>query len=232
MERASYRSPAERGEEFDPDAGQGNGLTALPCSLALCPFAGEDHGLVPAGTYPNLEVFRERHVGFPIEFVARKTGLDVARLHAIEKGEAASMYELDRLAALYGIDDADQLAEEPIRLSEGDSLTVLALHTEFQETSNESRAAILRAGQAARDVVALRQLVEESIALAHMEAAGAAEFPLRETPPERLGLLAALATLAYSNGRIPRDRFARYLGVTPAADVERVMEFYGLRLPD
>lgn len=136
----------------------------MPCSLALGPSAGEHHRLVPAGTYPNLEVFRERHVRFPIEFVARKTGLDVARLHAIEKGDAASVYELDRLAALYGIDDADQLAEEPIRLSEGDSLTVLALHTEFQETSNESRAAILRAGQAARDVVALRQLVEASVA--------------------------------------------------------------------
>lgn len=104
--------------------------------------------------------FRERYARFPLEFVSRKSRISLERLSAIEAGAAASVFELDRLASIYGVDDADVLAEEPIRLKQGDSLTVLALHQEFQDTSHEARAAILRAAQAARDVVVLQALTD------------------------------------------------------------------------
>ena len=56
-------------------------------------------------------------------------------------------------------------------------------------------------------------------------------FPLAETPPERRSAVARLAATAYAKELISRDRFARLLGVTPAAAVERVLDLYSLDAP-
>jgi len=44
--------------------------------------------------------------------------------------------------------------------------------------------------------------------------------------------VARLASLAYSRGRIGRDRYARLLGVTPAEELERVLDYFSLDRPE
>lgn len=61
---------------------------------------------------------------------------------------------------------------------------------------------------------------------------GLDRFPLDEVPLERRTDVALLAAQAYSRGKVGRDRYARYLGVTPAEPVERVLDYYSLDLPD
>lgn len=62
---------------------------------------------------------------------------------------------------------------------------------------------------------------------------GEARFPLPEVPLERRTDVARLAARAYSQGKLGRDRFARYLGVTPLSPVERVLDYFGLdQAPD
>ena len=56
-------------------------------------------------------------------------------------------------------------------------------------------------------------------------------FPLSEAPPERRTIVACLAATAFARGSFSRDRFARLLGVTPAASVESVLDFYSLDAP-
>jgi Zn-dependent peptidase ImmA (M78 family) len=60
---------------------------------------------------------------------------------------------------------------------------------------------------------------------------GIADFPLGSVPPERRTAVAQAAARAYSSGLIPRDALARYLGVTPDADLERVLDFFALNPP-
>jgi len=57
-------------------------------------------------------------------------------------------------------------------------------------------------------------------------------FPLSEVPCERRTALSRLAARAYSRGLVTRDRFARHLGVTPAIQVERVLDFFSLDVPE
>jgi len=64
------------------------------------------------------------------------------------------------------------------------------------------------------------------------EPIGIEGFPLLSAPPQRRTLIAQLAGSLYSQGRIGRDRFAEFLGVTPAEEVEVVLDFLGLDLPD
>lgn len=56
-------------------------------------------------------------------------------------------------------------------------------------------------------------------------------FPLPEAPPERRTLVARAAARAYSTGLIRRDEFAEVLGLTPAEDVEQVLDWFALPLP-
>ncbi|MBF0460570.1 MAG: helix-turn-helix domain-containing protein [Magnetococcales bacterium] len=51
-------------------------------------------------------------------------------------------------------------------------------------------------------------------------------FPVPEIPFERRTLIAALAVRAYQTGKIPRDRLARLLDLTPAADLEAVVSHF------
>ncbi len=60
---------------------------------------------------------------------------------------------------------------------------------------------------------------------------GLSGFPLSEVAPERRTDVARTAARLYSEGLIGRDRFADVLGVTPAADLESVLDFFALDLP-
>lgn len=64
------------------------------------------------------------------------------------------------------------------------------------------------------------------------EPKGIAGFPLNEVPPERRTRVAQIAARLYSLGSIPRDAFADALGVTPASDIERVLDFFVLEPPE
>ncbi|PRP90420.1 hypothetical protein ENSA5_65120 [Enhygromyxa salina] len=59
-----------------------------------------------------------------------------------------------------------------------------------------------------------------------------ADFPLDKVPSERRTQVARLAALLYSEGKLPRDAFAEYLGVTPAQELERVLDFFELPWPE
>ncbi len=61
---------------------------------------------------------------------------------------------------------------------------------------------------------------------------GLDRFPSSDVPCERRTAVARLAAMAYSADLIGRDRFARFLGVTPGVEVERVVDFFGLDLPN
>lgn len=63
------------------------------------------------------------------------------------------------------------------------------------------------------------------------EPRGVANFPIGSVPPERRTHVAALAARAYSAGKLLRDAFADYLMLTPADDVEHVLDFFGLSPP-
>lgn len=64
------------------------------------------------------------------------------------------------------------------------------------------------------------------------EPIGIEGFPLSLVPPQRRTLIAQLAGRLYAQGQIGRDRFAEFLGVTPAEEVEVVLDYLGLDLPD
>lgn len=57
------------------------------------------------------------------------------------------------------------------------------------------------------------------------------QFPLAEVPLERRTWVAKVAASLYSEGKLQRDVFASYLGVTPAEEVERVLDALGLDWP-
>ena len=58
------------------------------------------------------------------------------------------------------------------------------------------------------------------------------DFPLPEVPFERRGVVAEAAVRAWARGLLPRDACARFLGVTPGAEIERVADAFGADLAD
>jgi Zn-dependent peptidase ImmA (M78 family)/transcriptional regulator with XRE-family HTH domain len=60
---------------------------------------------------------------------------------------------------------------------------------------------------------------------------GIENFPIASVPPERRTEVARLAARAYADGKLSRDAFADYLALTPADDVERIVDFFGLMPP-
>jgi Zn-dependent peptidase ImmA (M78 family) len=109
-------------------------------------------------TIQTLRDVRERLLQFRLDTAARFAGLTSERLTVLEAGAEPSVYEAEMLSRVYGI-DAEILAEEPIRLSPGDSIETLALLDEFRETSETIRYRIVQAANAARDLIRLRQLL-------------------------------------------------------------------------
>jgi len=63
------------------------------------------------------------------------------------------------------------------------------------------------------------------------EPEGLAGFPVDDVPPERKTSVAMLAARCHSSGRLARDAFAELLGVTPAHDLEAVLDWFALPLP-
>lgn len=64
------------------------------------------------------------------------------------------------------------------------------------------------------------------------EPAGLNQFPIPDVPPVRRTEVAMSAAKLYATQAIGRDQFARLLGVTPVHEVERVLGYFGLDLPD
>ncbi|MGB8414682.1 MAG: XRE family transcriptional regulator [Candidatus Binatus sp.] len=60
---------------------------------------------------------------------------------------------------------------------------------------------------------------------------GIFDFPIPKVPTERRTRVAALAAYLYSEGRIARDKFAEMLRLTPADEVEKVLDFFDLSQP-
>lgn len=58
------------------------------------------------------------------------------------------------------------------------------------------------------------------------------EFPLQRVPPERRTDIARYSAQCYSEGRVTRDAFARYLGLTPADDLESVLDWFAMDAPE
>ena len=110
-------------------------------------------------TCSNLKAVREKLLGYKHEeTVARLARISVERLRAIEQGASPSVYEIEELARVYGI-DAEILADEPIKLSKGDGIAVLTSRDEFRDLSDIVRARIVAAANAARDLGTLRRLL-------------------------------------------------------------------------
>ena len=106
----------------------------------------------------NLKQVREKLLGYKREAVARLSGISLSRLEEIEdRGEVPTVFEVDALSRLYGI-DADRLSEEPIRLIPGDGVSTLASLDEFRDLDDVTRSRVVAAANAARDLVQLRKM--------------------------------------------------------------------------
>lgn len=126
----------------------------------VTPTTGIMVRLVTKQTYQTLADLREQAYGFQRHFVSRRSGIEETRLAAIEAGEPASVWELEELASVYGVDE-ESLAETPIELQSGGELQLLTLRDEFHELSSSTRLRIIAAASAAKDLVSLRRLAGE-----------------------------------------------------------------------
>jgi Zn-dependent peptidase ImmA (M78 family) len=112
------------------------------------------------GTFNDLRDLRERLANLRAVTVAELTQIPVGRLNDIEMGAPPSVLEIERLGEVYGI-DADALWDEPIQLGDADAIGVLTSQDEFRQVSDMTRAKMLRAASAARDLVTLHRLLGE-----------------------------------------------------------------------
>lgn len=107
--------------------------------------------------FQSLRELREKLLGYSLGFAARKSGLAQDRLEAIESGEPAALWELERLAGIFGL-DPDLLEEEPpIKISRGDAIGVLMSLDEFRDVGDETRLRVVQAASAARDLTTLQR---------------------------------------------------------------------------
>lgn len=108
--------------------------------------------------YPNLKELREKLIGYKLASVARLSGLSLERVIALECDTSEpTIYELEKLAALYGI-DAETLSERPIQVADSDAIQVLPSLPEFQDLTDTVRARVVAAATAARDLRTLQAL--------------------------------------------------------------------------
>ncbi len=108
-------------------------------------------------TYNTLKDVREKLAALSVATAAAEARMTVARLHAIERGDAASVVELEHLAPVYGLQSED-LMDDPIQVRDNDGISVLTSVTEFRDVTELTRARIIKAANAARDLVSLRKL--------------------------------------------------------------------------
>ena len=89
-----------------------------------------------------------------LDSVAEAAGIPSERLAEIEAKGDATVFELERLATVYGI-DSERLIE-PIELARGDGIPLMAERGEFTQLGDGVRLAVMRAAAAAKDLVSLR----------------------------------------------------------------------------
>lgn len=110
--------------------------------------------------YRNLKELRERLLHYRQESVARLASIELSRLVDIEENrDAPTIYELEALARLYGI-EPEILGDVPIKLRSLDSIQAMASLNEFRDVSDNTKARVVAAANAARDLVALKNQAE------------------------------------------------------------------------
>ncbi|HVZ86650.1 MAG TPA: XRE family transcriptional regulator [Polyangia bacterium] len=109
-------------------------------------------------SYNNLKEVREGLGYRSLETVARLARISTDRMCAIEGGAPPSVYEVEELGRVYGI-EPDILSDVPITLSPGDGVEVLTLRQEFRDVSDIVRTRIVAAANAARDLTSLRKIL-------------------------------------------------------------------------
>lgn len=120
--------------------------------------------------FEDIESLRKDLVGIHLAGAAEASGIAIERLRAIESGDEPSVFELEQLARAYGV-DVDALFDAPIRIDASDGVGLLLSMSEYRDDLNDwTRARVIRAANAARDVNRLRSLV------------GAAAAPLLDVP--------------------------------------------------
>ena len=133
-----------------------------------------------SGSYDSLRALREQLLGLRVETVVEATGIAADRLRAVEAGASPSVLELELLGDVYGV-DADALYDHPIVLPQGSGIGALASLDEFQDVGQLTRVRIVRAANAARDLVALRRLVgDETAALPRLSAPDPKQSPYEQ----------------------------------------------------
>lgn len=110
-------------------------------------------------SYAGLRELRERMFRFRPGTVAHLARIEEARLEQIEAGDAPSVFELEALAEVYGL-DSDVLWDEPIVVPSEDAAAALASQDEFHDLGDMTRARLVRAARAAKDLVSLRRLLD------------------------------------------------------------------------
>jgi Zn-dependent peptidase ImmA (M78 family) len=100
-------------------------------------------------------------LGYRAESVARLTGLALDRVSALEAGEPPTLFEAERLAALYGV-PPEAIEDVPLRLVPGDALTALAHREEFRTAGDSTRMRMVAAANAAREIVELEALESQA----------------------------------------------------------------------
>ena len=110
-------------------------------------------------TFHDLGDLRVRLLGFRDRFVADRLAIPLERLQAIESGAAEpSVTEIELLAEFYGIDE-ERLEDEPIVIIKGEGVELLALNQELP-VDDAGKARVVRAANAARDLVALEAMAD------------------------------------------------------------------------
>lgn len=108
-------------------------------------------------TIKTLKDVREKLLGYRFDTVVRLAPIAPERLEAIERGEAPTFLEVERLARLYGL-DAETLCQEPVKLSSGDGVAALTSLEEFREVDDLTRSRIVAAASAAKDLINLYRI--------------------------------------------------------------------------
>lgn len=117
--------------------------------------------------FSSLADVRVRAARLSIATAATAAGLRLDRLRAIENGATPTVFELERLGQAYGV-DADTLGDEPIRFTADDGVMLLASLDEFAEVTDITRARILQAANAARDLTSVRRLLGDDLTPQHL----------------------------------------------------------------
>lgn len=114
--------------------------------------------------FDSLASLRSNLAGLHQTTAAEVSGIPLHRLKVIEAGDAPTVYELDRLADAYGV-DVDALYETPIRIDSTDGISLLLSMSEYRDDVNDwTRARVIRAANAARDVNVVRALLGNVVA--------------------------------------------------------------------